>query len=89
MELPEVSSFTVVIYSHFLMNIVVNVEDRFLDLPLLQKFEVLNTRNLPGKEPTCHGEDGINILMRTDVWELYKMGSWSRDSEDDRGITIV
>ncbi|WAR09626.1 hypothetical protein MAR_034702 [Mya arenaria] len=40
-------------------NIVVNLEDRFPDLPLLQKFEVFNTRKFFGEEPTCCGEDDI------------------------------
>ncbi|WAR18105.1 hypothetical protein MAR_032699 [Mya arenaria] len=47
------------IYIPFLTNIVVNLEDRFPDLPLLQKFEVFNTRKFFGEEPTCRGEDDI------------------------------
>ncbi|XP_060558657.1 E3 SUMO-protein ligase KIAA1586-like [Ruditapes philippinarum] len=58
----ETVNFREKVFNPFMENIVNNLEGRFPDLPLIQKFEVFNTRKFPDDNSTSHGEEDIKML---------------------------
>ncbi|XP_060580036.1 zinc finger protein 862-like [Ruditapes philippinarum] len=58
----ETVNFREKVFNPFMENIVNNLEGRFPDLPLIQKFEVFNTRKFPDDNSTSHGEEDIKVL---------------------------
>ncbi|XP_060585761.1 zinc finger protein 862-like [Ruditapes philippinarum] len=56
----ETVNFREKVFNLFMENIVNNLEGRFL--PVIQKFEVFNTRKFPDDNSTSHGEEDIKML---------------------------